>query len=282
MSGQLPGQRSKEVEMSFLEHLEELRWHLIRSIIGVILLTIVAFLAKDFIFHTLIFGPTRQEFGTYMLLCGFSHLVQLGNQLCIEDFGFSFINVQLTGQFFVHLKVSLVVGFIVAFPYVFWEMWRFARPALYENEVNITRGIVFFSSLLFFAGVLFGYYILTPFSLNFFGNYQVTEQVTNSFTLPNYVGFLSMFVLASGIIFELPMVIYFLAKIGLVTPEAMRSYRKHAFVGILVIAAIITPADLGTQILVTFPVFILYEFSILIAKREQRKRQQKEQEDVLY
>jgi sec-independent protein translocase protein TatC len=282
MPGQLPGQRSKEVEMSFLDHLEELRWHLIRSIIGVIVMTIVAFLAKDFIFHTLIFGPTREEFATYMLLCGFSHLVQLGNQLCIEDFGFSFINVQLTGQFFVHLKVSLVVGFIVAFPYVFWEMWRFARPALYENEVNITRGIVFFSSLLFFAGVLFGYYILTPFSLNFFGNYQVTEQVTNSFTLPNYVGFLSMFVLASGIIFELPMVIYFLAKIGLVTPEAMRSYRKHAFVGILVVAAIITPADLGTQILVTFPVFILYEFSILIAKREQRKRQQKEQEDVLY
>lgn len=282
MSEELPGQRSKEVEMSFLDHLEELRWHLIRSIIGLILTTVLAFIAKDFIFHTLIFGPTRGDFGTYTLLCNVSHLVQLGKKLCIEDFGFSFINVQLTGQFFVHLKVSLVVGFIVAFPYIFWEMWRFARPALYENEVQITRGIVFFSSLLFFVGVLFGYYVLTPFSLNFFGNYQVTEQVTNSFTLPNYVGFLSMFVLASGIIFELPMVIYFLARIGLVTPEMMRSYRKHAFVGILVVAAIITPADLGTQVLVTFPVFILYEFSIFIAKREQRKRQQKEQEDILY
>ncbi len=282
MAREIPGQKRNDVEMSFLEHLEELRWHLIRSIAAVILMTIVAFLAKDFVFHTLIFGPTRQEFPTYVMLCNLSQLIYLGSQLCVEDFGFSFINVKLTGQFLVHLKVALVLGFIVAFPYLFWEIWRFTRPALYDQEIKITRGIVFFSSLLFFTGVLFGYYILTPFSLNFFGNYQVTSQVTNSFTLTNYVAFLSMFVLASGIIFELPMVVFFLAKIGLVTPENMRSYRKHAFVGILIVAAIITPADLGTQVLVTLPVFILYEFSIFIAGREERKRQRTEQEDVFY
>ena len=265
--------------MSFLDHLEELRWHLIRSIIAVVILTIGAFLAKDFVFHTLIFGPTRQEFFTYQILCKFSNMVLAGNLLCIKDFGFSFINVQLTGQFLVHLKVSLVLGFVVAFPYIFWEIWRFTRPALYDNEIHITRGIVFFSSLLFFTGVVFGYYILTPFSLNFFGNYQVTEQVTNSFTLTNYVGFITMFVLASGIIFELPMVIYFLAKIGIVTPEGMREHRRHAFVGILVVAAIITPADLGTQVLVTLPVYILYELSIIIAKRERKRQLRKEQEE---
>jgi len=254
-------------EMPFLEHLEVLRWHLIRSLAAVLLLTILAFLAKDFIFDTLIFGPTKNDFPTYRVLCWISEKLALGGLLCIEDFKFNFINIELAGQFLVHLKTSVILGTVVVFPYLFWEIWSFIKPGLYEKEIAYAHGIVFFSSFLFLTGVCFGYYILTPFALNFFGNYQVTSLVDNNFTLTNYIGFLTMFVLSSGIIFELPMVVYFLSKIGLVTPELMREHRRHAIVAILFVSAMITPADVGTQILVFIPVYILYEISIFISSR---------------
>lgn len=260
-------QHTEEQEMSFIDHLEELRWHLVRSIVAILIFAIAAFAAKSFIFDQIIFGPAQPEFITFKLLCALSTKIGVGNAFCIKDFNFEFINVEMAGQFLVHLKVALILGFIVAFPYVFWEFWRFVKPALYSSEVRYTRGIIFFSSLLFIIGVTFGYYLLCPFSINFFANYGVSELVGNSFKLTSYVAFISMLVLASGILFELPMVVYFLSKVGLLTPQFMREHRKHAFILTLVIAAIITPADVGTQVMVTIPVIFLYEISIFISKR---------------
>ena len=254
-----------DTEMSFIDHLESLRWHIIRAVLSILFFTIATFLFKGFVFDTLIFGPTKLDFPTYRGLCALSEQISLGNLLCIEKLNIRFINIEMAGQFLVHLKVSFVFGFVMGFPYTLWELWKFIRPGLYQKEIQYTRGIVFFSSLLFFMGVSFGYFILTPFAINFFANYQVSELVNNDFTLTNYVGFLTMFVLASGLIFELPMLVYFLSKLGLVTPQFMREYRRHAVVVILVLSAVITPADIGTMLLVFVPVYFLYEISIFIS-----------------
>lgn len=257
--------RVEDTEMSFIDHLESLRWHIIRSVLSILFFTVLTFLFKDFVFDTLIFGPSKLSFPTYRALCAFSEYANMGSLLCIEKLNMRFINIEMAGQFLVHLKVSFVFGFIIGFPYTLWEIWKFIRPGLYQKEIRYTRGIVFFTSLLFFIGTAFGYFILTPFAINFFANYQVSDMVNNDFTLTNYVGFLTMFVLASGLIFELPMFVYFLSKLGLVTPGMMREYRRHAVIGILVVSAIITPADVGTQLLVFVPVYFLYEISIFIS-----------------
>lgn len=254
-------------EMGFLDHLEEFRWHIIRSLVAVIVVSIATFVSKKWVFDSLIFGPSKPDFFTYKVLCKLSNKLNMGDILCIKAFNFQFINTEMAGQFLVHIKVSLVFGFILAFPYVFWEMWKFVKPALYDKEVKHTRGVIFFSSLLFLSGVLFGYYVLLPVSINFFASYGVSDMVGNSFMLSNYVTFITMIVMATGIMFELPMVVYFLSKVGLITPQFMRTYRKHAFVAVLAISAIITPPDVATQIIVTLPVMILYEASIFISKR---------------
>ncbi len=266
--------KTEEAEMPFLDHIEVLRWHIVRSVIALGVVTAVMFANKSFIFDTLIFGPTQQDFLTYRALCWVSDRIALGKALCIEAFNFRFINIELAAQFMVHIKMSILSGFVVAFPYVFWEFWRFVKPALHEHEASYTRGIIFFSSLLFFSGVLFGYFILIPTMLNFLGNYQVSESVENSFTLTNYVGFIGMFVLMSGLIFELPIVVYFLSKVGLLTPGLMRKFRKHAVIVILIASAVITPSpDIGSQILVFIPVYFLYEISIFISARVEKNRE---------
>lgn len=264
---------STDSEMPFLEHIEVLRWHIVRSLIAVAIGSAIVFVNKSFVFDTLIFGPTTGNFITYRALCWISGRIALGKALCIDVFNFSFINIELAAQFVVHLKTSVLLGFIIAFPYIFWEVWRFIKPALHESESRYAKGIVFFSSLLFFSGVLFGYLILVPTMLNFLGNYQVSGQVQNSFTLTNYIGFISMFVLMSGAIFELPMVVYFLSKLGLVTPAFMRAYRRHAVIIILIASAVITPSpDIGSQVLVFIPVYFLYEISIFISARVEKNR----------
>lgn len=262
-----------ESDMPFFEHIEVLRGHIFRSLIAVGIFTAIAFIKKDFLFGTLIFGPTTPEFITYRALCWVSERISLGSALCIDTFNFTFINTELAGQFVVHIKASFIFGFIIAFPFVLFEVWRFVRPALHATEAAYARGMVFFSSLLFFIGVSFGYLLLVPTMLNFLGNYQVTDMVQNTFTLTNYIGFISMFVLSAGLIFELPMVIYFLSKLGLVTPGLMRRFRRHAVVVILVASAIITPSpDIGSQILVFIPVYFLYEISIFISASVERNK----------
>lgn len=263
-------EESSAKQMSFLDHLEELRWHLVRSAIAVMVVAIALFLGKRIVFDTLIFGPVNPDFPTYKLLCRLSQSLNAGQAFCIDSFDFSIINIEVAGQFLVHLKVSFLLGLVVVFPYVFWEFWRFVRPALHEHEIRSTRGVVFWSSLLFITGVTFGYFVLTPFSINFFGNYGVSETVVNQWKLTNYVSIITMIVLASGILFELPMVVYIFSKLGLLTPEFMRTHRKHAFIVILIVAALITPADVGTQVLVAVPVVFLYEISIGISRRVQK------------
>ncbi len=254
-------------EMSFVEHLEELRWHLIRSISAIAVFSILAFLAKTFVFDVLLLGPKKSDFLTYQAFCKFSTWVGLDKTLCLQPANFEVVNLDMMGQFLTHLKVSIAIGFIIAFPYFLWEMWRFIRPGLLQNEQQYTRGVVSISSLLFMIGVSFGYLVLSPLSINFFASYSVSGSVSNTIALSSYISIITTLVLASGIMFELPMVVYFLSKMGLLTPDNMKAYRRHAFIVILLIAAIITPADVWTQILVTLPVYVLYEISIFVSAR---------------
>lgn len=269
-------------EMSFLDHLEDLRWHLIRATLAVVIAGFGAFLLKGFIFDTLLFGPTNADFFTYDILCRLSSFVGVEGGFCFEKMPFTLQSRTMGGQFSAHVWTSITAGFIISFPYVIYEFWRFISPAMYINERNTARGFIFISSVLFFMGVLFGYYLVTPLSINFLGKYQVSEAVLNEFDIGSYISLVRSSVLACGLIFELPIIIYFLTKIGLVTPEFLRKYRKFALVIVLILSAIITPPDILSQIIVAIPVLVLYEVSIMIAKivtkKEERKlRQQKNQ-----
>lgn len=264
-------QMGDEKEMSFIDHLEELRWHLIRAVIAIFVFTIAAFISVDFIFNTVIFGPARPDFWTFKMLCKVGEFIN-STAICIEEIPFKMQSRKMTGQFTMHITSSFVIGIIVAFPYIFWEFWRFISPGLHLNERKISRGAVFFVTLLFSIGVMFGYYIMSPLAINFLANYQVSEIVYNEFDITSYVSTISTLVLGSGILFQLPIVVYFLSKIGIVTPELMKSYRKHAIVVILVLGAMLTPPDPLSQVLIAFPLFGLYEMSILISKRVTKRR----------
>lgn len=264
--------RAKNGEMSFLEHLEELRWHLIRSILAILLMAIIAFLFKNIVFDTVILAPRNPVFITNRLLCELGKAVNI-LKLCINTQPFEVISIKMAGQFSMHIVVSLIAGIIVAFPYIFYEFWKFIVPALYSKEKKYARGAVFYSSVLFLLGVLFGYYIITPLSVHFLGSYSVSEEVTNQINLISYVRTVTSVALASGIVFELPVMAYFLTKIGLVNPKFLKKYRKHSLVIILALSAIITPPDIFSQVLVAFPLIILYEVGIGISRRIIRKQE---------
>ena len=253
-------------EMSFLDHLEELRWHLIRSVLAVVIIAVVAFLFKDFIFDVLLFGPKNKDFITYRWFCSISQTLGQGSSFCIEELPFRIQSRTMAGQFSAHLWTSVLAGFILSFPYIIYEFWKFISPGLYEKERKNARGFIFIASILFFIGVLFGYYIVTPLSINFLGNYSVSTEIFNDFDLSSYIGLLRASVLASGIIFELPIIIYFLTRIGVITPEFLKKNRKISLVLVLSLSAIITPPDVVSQIIVSIPILILYEVSIIIAK----------------
>lgn len=254
-----------EKEMSFLDHLEELRWHIVRSLMAILVFAIAAFLAKKIIFHDIILGPSRPDFWTYRMLCKVGEMINT-NVLCIEELPFIIQSRQMTGQFMMHITSSFVIGLILAFPYAFWEMWRFIKPGLYDQEKNVAHGAVFFVSLLFGLGVLFGYFVVSPISINFLSNYQLDPSISNEFDIISYVSTISMLVLACAIMFQLPIVVYFLTKAGIVTPSFLKAYRKHAIIIILVISAIITPPDVVSQVLIALPLLVLYQISIFISK----------------
>jgi len=264
----------------FLEHLEELRWHLIRSIIAIVIVAIVVFLAKDYIFSNIILAPKNPEFFTNRLLCNLADRLNVDN-LCINRTPLEIINIKMTGQFAMHIMISLVLGVILAFPYIFWEFWSFLKPALYEKEIQYSRGAVFFSSLLFLMGVVFGYFVIIPLSVHFLGSYQVSDQVTNTIHLKSYIGTIASVALAAGLIFELPILIYFLSKAGLVYPEFLKTYRRHAIIIIFILAAVITPPDVFSLALVTLPLVLLYEVGIVISRRIERQKQREEEEEDL-
>lgn len=258
-------------EMSFLEHLEALRWHIIRAIVAILVVAIAVFAAKNFVFDKIILGPIDRDFPTYSWFCS------LGESLCFYPQDLQIITRDISEQFMVHIRVSVWLGLIVAFPYVFWEFWRFIKPGLYDKERKAARGIVIICSLLFLSGVLFGYYIISPFAITFLAAYSVSDKVDNTTTLSTLVNSMTMFTIPTGLVFELPIVVYFLAKIGLVSSSFLKTYRRHAIVIILIVAAIITPPDVISQLLVSFPLLILYEVGIVIAKRIEKKQQLAEQ-----
>jgi sec-independent protein translocase protein TatC len=265
-------EETTSTEMSFLDHLEALRWHLMRSAIAVIVLAIVAFLNKSIIFDQIILAPKNLDFWTYRFLCDVSKFFMLEEALCINEIPFELINIDMSGQFTTHILVSVVSGIVVAFPYIVWEIWRFIEPALYSKERSFTRGLVFSVSFLFSLGILFGYFFIAPLSVNFLGSYQVSAAVANQISLLSYISTITTITLAAGFVFELPVLVYFLTRAGLITPQFMKTYRKHSVVVILILSAVITPPDISSQILVSIPILILYEISIHISRATLNKK----------
>jgi sec-independent protein translocase protein TatC len=262
-----------EAEMSFLEHLEELRWHIIRSILAIVIFMIIAFIFKSFLFDHVILAPKNPGFITNRLLCEagrvLSERLNIGNpgMLCINTKPLNLINIKMSGQLTTHIAVAMVAGLILAFPFVIREFWSFFKPALRSNEAKHARGAVLASTLLFFSGVLFGYFLLSPLSVHFLNSYEISPDVVNQINVRSFIGTLSSICLATGLIFELPIVAFFLTKIGILTPGFMRKYRKHAIVIIFIVAAVITPPDVFSQLLVSIPLLMLYEVSIFISAR---------------
>lgn len=266
-------QDGEGAEMSFVEHLDELRMHLIRAFIGISAAAIVMFFATELVFKYVIFGPLDPNFITYKLFCGISE--QLGTQaLCYTPVNPELQTFDMGEAFLLHIKVCLIGGIIVSFPYVLYEFWKFVRPGLYTTEVSATRGVVGVGSLLFLLGVAFGYFILSPFAINFLVGYQLpmVNEGQSIIKAKSFVNYMIMFTLPAGLIFELPIIVYYLARMGIVTSAGMRQYRRHSIIGILLLSAMITPPDVMTQIIVSIPVYILYELSINIAKKQEKKR----------
>ena len=250
----------EEGEMSFLDHLEALRWHLMRSVIALVVIAIVVFMSKDFVVWILN-APRYKTFLTYRFFCNMS------DSMCFYPPDFTLDVKTPTEKFLTHIRASVIVALIFAFPYIFWEIWRFIKPALHKKEIKAARGIVFSCSALFITGVAFGYFVITPFALTFLANYQFGPAVEFQPNLSDYVSSIITFTLPVGLIFQMPIAVYFLSKIGLITPEFLKKYRRHAMIVILVLSALVTPPDVVTQILIGIPLFLLYEASIIISKR---------------
>lgn len=266
-------QQHEEKEMSFLDHLEELRWHIVRSAFAIMAFMIAAFVYTKWIFDNIIFAPAKPSFITFRALCNLSQRFGMGDSLCVTEIPVKFQSRLVTGQFSMQFTSAAVIGLIVAFPYVFWEIWRFVRPGLYANEMKGTRGAVFAVSGLFAAGISFGYFVLAPMSILFFATYSISDMIVNEFDITSYVQTIVALVFGSGLLFQLPVVVFFMTRIGLLTPKFMRTYRKHAVIVILVIAAIITPPDPISQMIIFVPLYVLYEISIFISAVEVRRKE---------
>jgi sec-independent protein translocase protein TatC len=271
-----------EKEMSFLDHLEELRWHVVRSLAAVVVFMIAAFVNIEWIFTKIIFAPGRIDFPTFHWLCKLGQLIGSEEAFCVEEIPFKVQSRLMTGQFTMSITASFVIGVVVAFPYLVWELWRFIKPGLYSREKKYSRGAVASISFLFLTGVFFGYYVMSPLMISFLANYTVSDMIVNEFDITSYVGTVVTVVFGSGILFQLPVVIYFLTKIGIVTPAFLRQYRKHAIIIILILGAIVTPsADPLSQSLIALPLYLLYEISILISVRVLRAKERAEAEEKL-
>jgi sec-independent protein translocase protein TatC len=263
--------------MTFLEHLEVLRGHLLRSFASVGVFAIVAFLLKNIIFDHILLAPKSVDFFTNRLLCRLGHLINT-DKLCINDVPIQLINIDMAGQFRMHMMISIYGGMILAAPYIFWELYRFITPALRDKERKYSRGMVFYTSMLFILGILFGYFLIVPLTINFLGGYNVSADVLNQINLKSYIGTIMSLIFATGLVFELPILVYFLSKVGIVTPTFMRKYRRHAIIVILVIAAIITPPDIFSQTMVAIPMYGLFEISILVSARIEKQRNERDLE----
>ena len=265
-------------EMSFLDHLEELRWLLVRSSVAVLIFATFAFFVSDYIFDVIIFGPKSPDFITYRVFCDLSHQLGFADSICVTEMPFIIQNIDVEGQVNILVWACITVGFILAFPYILLQLWNFISPALYEKERKNAKLFIFIASFLFFLGVLFGYFVVVPMSVNFFATFKVSEVVQNQFSFDSYIGMIKTSVIASGLFFELPVVIYFLTKLGLVTPQFLRQYWKYSVVIILIVAAIVTPPDVVSQLIVAIPMLLIYELSIFISSVVYKNQQKKERQ----
>jgi sec-independent protein translocase protein TatC len=267
--------RRKEdrAEMSFIDHLDELRGHLFRSVVAIAIGAVIAGIFQKFIMKRVLFGPTNDDFPTYGVICRLGRSLNLGDALCMEGIKLTMQSTQVTGQFSMWFTVILISGLIIAFPYVFYQFWKFIKPALSRKELQNTRGVIFWVSFLFFTGTSFGYFVVAPYAINFFFNFQLDEMVENRWTINSYVDMMMPIVLGSGLSFQLPLVMFFMAKIGFVTASYLTKVRKFAVVVIFIVAAIITPGpDVISQMAVAIPLLILYEVSILLVRRVDKER----------
>jgi len=263
-------------EMSFIGHLEELRWHVIRAAGSILVFAILAFVYIKEIYHYVIIAPSQPDFWTYKMLCKLAVVVNY-DDLCIKALNFKLQTIGMGDQFTMSMTSSVIAGLIFAFPYAFWEIWRFIRPGLKPSERKSARGAVFYVTFLFFSGVLFGYYVVTPLAINFLANFTLDESIINEFSLASYISLVATLTLACGVAFQLPIVVFVLSKVGVLTPSFMREYRKHAMIVILIVAAVITPSpDIYSQVLVAIPLFILFEVSILVSAKVEREKLKEE------
>jgi len=267
-------------QMSFLDHLEDLRWHLIRSTLAIVIAGTGAFIFSRFIFDEIIFGPKKMTFPTYKYLCKISQFFDFESTFCAESFPFTIQNRTMGGQFSADIWTAIYAGLVIAFPYIIYQLWSFISPGLHPNERKHSKGFILVTSFLFFLGVLFGYYVITPLSINFLGTYTVSSEVTNEIDLSSYISLVRSSSLASGFVFELPIIMYFLTKVGIVTPQILKKYRKFALVIILILSAIITPPDVASQVIVAIPILILYQISIYISAVVVRNQNRKAKQNV--
>lgn len=260
-------------EMSFWSHIDALRGHLFRSAIVVLILSVILFCYPGFLFDTVIFGPLKSDFITYRAFCKLGHALHIGDDLCFGTYTFKLQSLGLSDQFTAQMWIAFIGGLVIGAPYVLWEVWRFIKPALKEKERSASTGFIISATLLFLSGVLFSYFIIAPLMINFLGNYRVSDMVENNFTMDSYISTVTTLTLATGLIFELPILVYFLTRFGLLTPEFMRKYRKHAIVVILIVGGVITPSpDVTSQLLVSFPLYLLYEASIFVSHYVVKKK----------
>ena len=269
------------VEMSFVDHLEALRWHLVRAVVVWLVAVIAIFLKIDWVFDNIVYAPARSTFVSYRALCDFSHWLHLGQSLCMPAVNIELQGNTISGPFMSAISISVIGGLIIAFPYLFWELWRFIKPALSAKEVKYSRGSLFYVSFCFFIGAAFGYFLLAPFTFNFLGSFKLgtTGAYIYRPTLDDYIDTLNNIILGCGIAFELPILAYVLGKIGLISADFLRKYRKYAFVVILILAAVITPSpDWTSQVIVSIPLLILYELSVLIVAKIDKQKEKEEKE----
>jgi sec-independent protein translocase protein TatC len=263
----------KEKEMSFLGHLEELRWHLVRSASVVLIFGIFLFIFQKEVYENFLLAHRKSDFITYQLFCDFFNLFGLDSSFCRVSFKDNLISLKPTQQLMNSIWSSFILGIILSFPYLLWELWKFISPGLTLKEVRNSKGFIFAASLLFFLGIAFSFYIIAPISIHFLYNYQITDLIQNNFTMDSHIGLVTNMLLGVSILFELPVLVFFLTKIGLITPAFLKKYRKHALVVVLIVAAIITPPDVASQIIVAIPIVILYEVSINVSKIVIKKQQ---------
>lgn len=261
-------------QMSFLSHLEELRWHLVRSTATIFIFGIVLFIFKKDVYDHFLLAHLDSNFATYKWFCDVFKVFGVDSDFCGVSFPQKLQSLSMTNQLMNAIWSSLILGLIIAFPYVLWEMWKFIAPGLHENERKKSKGFLFITSVLFFTGVLFSFYIIVPMSVYFFYHFEITDAIQNNFTLSSYISMVTNTILGVSIVFELPVLIFFLTKLGLITPQFLKTYRKHALVVVLLLSAIITPPDVASQIIVSIPILILYEVSIFVSKFVVKKQEQ--------